>query len=106
MRGKCYAFTEDYPAAIADFTQAIAHDPTSDEAYYNRAVSRTKSGTSKSDLEAIIADYGMVIQIDGNPELRQGAQAALENVLANSEDPALPDLCGERCASGAASLPP
>ncbi len=89
VRGKSYAFLENYRQAAPDFTQAINLDPTSDEAYFNRAVSLTKTGSTQDDLAAIIADYGMVLQISENPDLRAQAQQTLETFLQNSNDPAL-----------------
>ncbi len=89
VRGKSHAFMENYEQAIIDFSQAIELDPASDEAYFNRAVSTTKIGKSKNDLANIIADYGMVLQISENPDLREQAQKSLETLMENSDDPAL-----------------
>lgn len=89
VRGKSYAFLEKYEQAIPDFTQAIELDPASDEAYFNRAVATTKIGKSKNDLANIIADYGIVLQISENPDLREQAQNHLETFLENSDDPVL-----------------
>jgi tetratricopeptide (TPR) repeat protein len=89
VRGKSHAFMENYEQAIADFSQAIELDPTSDEAYFNRAVSTTKIGKSKNDLANIIADYGMVLHISENPDLREQAQKSLETLMQNNDDPAL-----------------
>jgi tetratricopeptide (TPR) repeat protein len=89
VRGKSYAFMKNYEQAITDFTQTIKLDPTSDEAYFNRAVSMAKIGNSKDDLVNIIADYGMVLQISENPDLREQAQKTLETFLENNDDPVL-----------------
>ena len=89
MRGRSYGYMENYEQAIADFTQAIELDPTLDDAYFNRAVSTSKIGSTRSDLAAIIADYGMVLQISENPDLREQAQKSLETFLENSDDPVL-----------------
>ena len=89
MRGRSYSFLEDYEQAIVDFTQAIELDPALDDAYFNRAVSTSKIGSTADDLAAIIADYGMVLQISENPDLREPAQKSLETFLENSDDPDL-----------------
>jgi Flp pilus assembly protein TadD len=89
VRGKCYTYMENYEQAIADFSQAIELDPAADEAYFNRAASLTKIGKSKEDLAAIVADYGMVLQISEKPDMREQAQQRLETLLQNSDDPVL-----------------
>ncbi len=89
VRGTSHAFMENYEQAIADFSQTIELDPASDEAYFNRAVSTTKIGKSKNDLANVIADYGMVLQISDNPDLREQAQESLETFMENSDDPVL-----------------
>ena len=89
VRGKSHAFMEDYEQAIADFSQTIELDPASDEAYFNRAVSTTTIGKTESDLAKIIADYGMVMQISEDPDLRAQAQKSLETFLESSDDPVL-----------------
>lgn len=92
MRGRCYGYLEDFEQAIADFTQAIELDPALGDAYFNRAVSLIKIGSSKEDVASVIADYGMVLKISENPNLREEARESLEGFLEGSQDPDLRQL--------------
>lgn len=52
-RGIAYDRLGDYEAAVADFSAAIALDPSNADFYHNRGFSRRKMG----QFEAAIADY-------------------------------------------------
>jgi tetratricopeptide (TPR) repeat protein len=62
-RGNAYAIKADYDRAIADYDQAIQHDPTYALAYNGRGVAyKEKDG----DYDRAIAEYNHAIQLDPN----------------------------------------
>lgn len=62
-RGVAYLNKKDYDHAIADFTEAIRHNPNFAAAYFNRAVAYF----GRQDIDPAIADYDEVISL--NPKL-------------------------------------
>jgi tetratricopeptide (TPR) repeat protein len=85
LRGKNKALLGNFKEAIPDLTQAVELDPTLDEALFNRAVSRVKMGTM--DWTPIIEDFGTVLKISKNPQLRQQAQQQLEDIYKTAPSP-------------------
>ena len=61
-RGDSLFAKQDYKAAIADYTQALAINPGNDYAYYNRGNAHRKL----EDYQGAIADYTQALAI--NPE--------------------------------------
>ena len=56
LRGRLYGAKEDYARAITDFDQAIALDPKSSDAYYQRGLAKRERG----DLSGAIGDFDPV----------------------------------------------
>lgn len=61
-RGNARADLEDYPGAIADYTEAIQMNPNYVDAYYNRGNARYDLG----DYEGAIEDYTQTLKINCN----------------------------------------
>jgi tetratricopeptide (TPR) repeat protein len=58
-RGNAALDQHDYDTAVAEFTEAIRHDPESDAAYHNRA----HAYASKKDYARAIPDYNESIRL-------------------------------------------
>src|SRR5207249_11665335 len=58
--GNAKVDVQDYQAALADFTQVIALDPTNTKAYYNRGNAYVHLG----NYGAALADFTQVIALD------------------------------------------
>jgi len=58
-RGYRYFSKKDYDKAIADFTEAIAIEPSSVDCYFLRA----RAYMAKNDHEPAIADYTRILEL-------------------------------------------
>jgi tetratricopeptide (TPR) repeat protein len=62
QRGEQRYWRDDFQGAIADYTQAIRHDPNFADAYINRGLCRFQ----QKDFQRAIADYTQALRINPN----------------------------------------
>jgi tetratricopeptide (TPR) repeat protein len=72
-RGTAYYMSGDGDHAIADLSQAIQLDPNDDNSY----AARGKVYETRGDTQKAIADFKKILEISGDPEIRQLAEEQL-----------------------------
>lgn len=80
-RGAAYLDKGQVDQALADLDKAIELQPSLALAYFARGVAYYYVG----DYEQAIADLNTVLELDSDPELRQEAEALLEELGVNTE---------------------